>query len=61
MEMALPQFEPAVRAGIDALGPLVAEEMVRRAALDATEEPVVPASAGRFLTEPVDSAAVRSS
>jgi uncharacterized protein YndB with AHSA1/START domain len=63
MEMALPQFEPAVRAGIEALGPLVAEEMARRAAEEpsAVPEPVVPASPGRFLSEPVDSSMVRSS
>jgi hypothetical protein len=62
MEAALPQFAPAVQAGIDALGPLVADEMARREA-DATSaiEPSVPVSAGRFLSEPVDSAAVRSS
>jgi hypothetical protein len=63
MEMALPQFEPAVRAGIEALGPLVAEEMARRATDDAAAvpEPVVPVSAGRFISEPVDSDLLRSS
>ena len=63
MEMALPQFEPAVRAGIAALGPLVVEEMARRASDgdSAVPEPVVPASLGRFISEPVDSDVVRSS
>jgi uncharacterized protein YndB with AHSA1/START domain len=61
VEAVLPQFEPAIRAGIDALVPLLRAEMARRSAEDATPEPAVPVSAGRFRTEPVDSTLIRSS
>jgi uncharacterized protein YndB with AHSA1/START domain len=67
VEVLLPQFEPMIRAGAEALVPVLEEEMARRASEDvlSVPEPVVPASAGRFLTEPVessvDSATVRSS
>jgi uncharacterized protein YndB with AHSA1/START domain len=61
VEVVLPQFEPMIRAGAEALGPLLAEEMARRSAEDGVPEPSVPVSAERFLTQPVDSAAVRSS
>jgi uncharacterized protein YndB with AHSA1/START domain/class 3 adenylate cyclase len=61
LEELLPQIAPMFQAGIATLGPLVADEMVRRAAESATDpEPAVPISAGRFL-EPVDSVAVHSS
>jgi uncharacterized protein YndB with AHSA1/START domain len=61
VEAVLPQFEPAIRAGIDALRPLLAAEMARLAAEDAVPEPALPASAGRFLEPPVDSTPVHSS
>ena len=67
VEAVLPQFEPMIRAGAEALAPVLAEEMARRAGEDVTgvPEPSVPASAGRFLSEPVDgsvdSRSVRSS
>ena len=66
VEAVLPQFEPMIRAGAEALVPLLAEEMARRASADAIVEPSIPTSAGRFLSEPVastavDSAAVHSS
>lgn len=67
-EAVLPQFEPAIRAGAEALVPLLLEEMARRAAEVAAgvPEPDVPSSAERFLNEPVtsspvDSTTVRSS
>jgi uncharacterized protein YndB with AHSA1/START domain len=61
VEAVLPQFEPLIRAGAEALIPLLAEEMERRAREDAIPEPSVPASAGRFISQPVDSGLVRSS
>jgi hypothetical protein len=58
----LPQLGPMFQAGIAALRPLLEAELARRAADTATAaEPDVPSSAGRFLTAPVDTAAVRSS
>ena len=59
LEGVLPGITPAFEAGIAALGPLLADEMARRASEDLPEAHV-PVSAGRFL-EPVDSAAVHSS
>lgn len=62
LEVLLPQLEPIFRAGVVALEPLVAEEMARRAAESAARpEPDVPASVGRFLEPPVDSAPIHSS
>ncbi|HEY4189901.1 MAG TPA: DUF2652 domain-containing protein [Candidatus Limnocylindrales bacterium] len=60
LEQMLPGLRPVFEAGVAALAPLVAEEMAQRAT-DAAAEPEVPASAGRFLDTPVDSAAGRSS
>jgi hypothetical protein len=61
VEAVLPHFEPGIRVGIEALRPLLVEEVARRAAEDAIPEPALPASEGRFLREPVDSEPVRSS
>jgi uncharacterized protein YndB with AHSA1/START domain len=62
LEGMLPQLGPMFEAGIAALRPLLQAELARRAAEAATApEPGVPGSAGRFLTGPVDPAAVRSS
>ena len=62
LNAVLPQLEPGFRAGIEALVPLLVEEMVRRAAdMSAAPEPPMPVSAGRFLDAPVDSTAVHSS
>ena len=62
VENVLPGLGPMFQAGIAALGPLLDEEMARRAAQasDAAEPPV-PASAARFLDGPVDSIEVHSS
>jgi uncharacterized protein YndB with AHSA1/START domain len=65
VEVVLPQFEPMIRAGAEALVPLLEEEIARRAAENGVPEPAMPVSSERFLTEPVggpvDSAAVHSS
>jgi hypothetical protein len=62
LDGVLPGIAPAFQAGIAALTPLVAEEVARRASASADlPEPSLPTSAGRFLDEPVDSDAVRSS
>ncbi len=62
LEGVLPDLAPIFQAGIAALTPMVAEEAARRASESAgLPEPDLPASAGRFLDEPVDSAAIRSS
>ena len=62
LEVLLPQLEPAVRASIASLEPLLAEEMARLAAGSAAgPEPDVPVSVGRFLEPPVDSVGARSS
>jgi uncharacterized protein YndB with AHSA1/START domain len=62
LEGVLPGLAPMFEAGIAALTPLVAEEVARQAEVSAgLPEPPLPASAGRFLDAPVDSAAVRSS
>jgi class 3 adenylate cyclase len=51
-----------LRIGLHTGTPLVTEEMARRATeAAAVPEPRLPPSAGRFLDEPVDSAAMRSS
>jgi uncharacterized protein YndB with AHSA1/START domain len=62
LETMLLGLGPVFEAGIASLTPLIKEEMARRAAESAAvAEPALPASAGRFLDEPVDSTAVRSS
>jgi len=63
LENILPSLGPIFETGIAALTPLVLDEMAARAAEDArTKQPAMPASAGRFLDQPlVDSAAARSS
>jgi uncharacterized protein YndB with AHSA1/START domain len=62
LEAILPQIEPIFRAGIDALVPLLSEVMATRATEAAiAAEPVLPASAARFLDTPVDSVGVHSS
>jgi uncharacterized protein YndB with AHSA1/START domain len=62
LEAMLPQLAPLFQAGIEALAPLLAEEMVRRAEdASAAPEPAMPVSAGRFLDEPVDSTPIHSS
>jgi uncharacterized protein YndB with AHSA1/START domain len=62
LEALLPQIQPMFQAGIATLGPLLTEEMARRAAGSAADpEPAVPLSAGRFLGPAVDSSAVGSS
>jgi len=61
LEGFLPQLEPMIRAGFEALVPLLADEMARRAVADREDpEPVIPVSTGSFL-EPVESTAGRSS
>lgn len=61
METMLPQLGPMFRAGIEALGPLLEDEMARRASEAAVPEPEIPASSARFLGEPVDSVGGHSS
>jgi uncharacterized protein YndB with AHSA1/START domain len=62
LEAMLPQLAPMFQAGVDALAPLLADEMASRGEVAAeTPEPGVPVSGGRYLDEPVDSSLVRSS
>ncbi len=65
LEAVLPQIAPQFQAGLASLVSVLSEEMERRRAEGALPEPEVPASAGRFLSEPVndvvDSTVVRSS
>jgi uncharacterized protein YndB with AHSA1/START domain len=48
-----PMFEPLIRQGAEALVELLSAEMRRREELAGPPEPNLPASAGRFLLEPV--------
>jgi uncharacterized protein YndB with AHSA1/START domain/class 3 adenylate cyclase len=62
LEQVLPALEPGFQAGIQALVPLLQDEMRRREAESTSApEPALPASAGRFLEPAVDSAPLRSS
>lgn len=62
LEGMLPGLGPMFQTGIEALTPLLLEEMARRAADAATTlEPEMPTAAGRFLDQPVDSTATHSS
>ncbi len=62
LEVLLPQLEPSVLASFEALTPLLADEMTRRAAEDqADPEPMAPVSTGRFLATAVDSTPIHSS
>jgi uncharacterized protein YndB with AHSA1/START domain len=62
LEAMLPELGPVFRAGIDALGPLLEDEMARRAAEAASNpEPALPTSSGRFLGAVVEPMAARSS
>jgi len=62
LDAMLPQLAPMFQAGIESLGPLLADEMAKRATeAKGTPEPDVPASAARFLAPPVDSVANHSS
>ena len=47
-----PMMEPMLKATGDALRSAVEEEVARRAALPAEEEPPLPVSAGRFANAP---------
>lgn len=62
LETMLPQLGPLFQAGVEALGPLLEEEMARRAAEAVSNpEPEILASGGRFLSAPVEPMGVRSS
>ena len=62
LEALLPQLRPMFQAGLEALVPLLEEEMARRGAEAASNpEPEIPASASRFLVAPVDSGVSDSS
>ena len=52
-EAVLPQIGPPFQAGVASLVGVLADEMARRRAENAAVEPDVPASSGRFLSEPV--------
>jgi hypothetical protein len=52
--MMEPMFRGALDGGAQALIPVIAEEVARRAAaVSGTSEPDAPASAARYLTGPV--------
>jgi uncharacterized protein YndB with AHSA1/START domain len=62
LETMLPTLEPMLRAGMDNLQTVLAAEMARRANELANQpEPETPVSAGRFLSEPVETGAARTS
>ena len=53
LSMLEPMFRGALDGGAQALIPVIAEEVSRRAALSGSPEPAVPASAARHLSAPV--------
>lgn len=62
LDAMLPQLAPLFQAGVEALRPLLQEEMARRAAeAVSSPEPEVPTSRSRFLVAPVEPMGVRSS
>jgi uncharacterized protein YndB with AHSA1/START domain len=62
LEVMLPQLAPLFQAGIEALAPLLEEEMARQAVeAMSSPEPQIPTSAARFLDAPVEPTSLRSS
>jgi uncharacterized protein YndB with AHSA1/START domain len=62
LEAMLPQLAPLFQAGVEALRPLLEEEMARRTAeAVSSPEPEIPTSSGRFLAVPVEPMGLHSS
>jgi hypothetical protein len=61
VEAAMPDIAPLFHVGAEALQTLLADEMARRAGEATVPEPDVPVSAGRNISEPVDSSLAHSS